>query len=53
VADVLFHEDECVKQCIVEPLYLAGTKNPFVLTDPQASSPNGNGPPYAQNPFLQ
>lgn len=53
VADVLFHEDECVKQCIVEPLYLAGTKNPIVLTDPQASSPNGNGPPYAQNPFLQ
>jgi hypothetical protein len=53
VADVLFHEDECVKQCIVQPLYLANSKTPVVYTEGQAIAPNGKGPPYAQNPFTQ
>jgi peptidoglycan hydrolase-like protein with peptidoglycan-binding domain len=50
VADVLFHEDECISQCIVQPLFQAPGENPVLITETQAESTNG--PPYAQNPFL-
>ncbi len=51
VADVLFHEDECVKECIVQPLYLAPDVDahiPIVLTEAEAESQNG--PPYPPIP---
>jgi hypothetical protein len=50
VADVLFHEDECINQCIVQPIFQAPGENPVLITEGQAEMTNG--PPYAQNPFL-
>lgn len=32
VADVLFRDDGCVKECVVEPLHAAGTSNPILQT---------------------
>jgi len=51
VADVLFHEDQCVKECIVQPLYLApdvDQRIPIVLDESVAE--NQNGPPYPPIP---
>ena len=47
VADVLFKQDQCSNECIVEPLYLNGdttAKNPVILT-PNSSSEIPFGPP--------
>ncbi|NUP11703.1 MAG: hypothetical protein HOW73_37125 [Polyangiaceae bacterium] len=48
VADVLFREDECVKECIVQPLYSNDQNAPVDLTTAQHSTQNG--PPYPPLP---
>jgi hypothetical protein len=51
VADVLFKQDQCSKECIVEPIYLNGdttAKNPVVLTN--SGSQIQFGPPSPQMP---
>jgi hypothetical protein len=48
VADVLFREDECVSECIVEPLKLAPTENPVIFTAAQYGA--NAGPPYPPVP---
>lgn len=50
VADVLFREDECVSECLVEPLYIApaASRQPVIITSAQAESQNG--PPYPAVP---
>jgi hypothetical protein len=49
VADVIFHETECVSECIVEPLYAdAANKTPVILTPAEYGL--NNGPPYPPIP---
>jgi len=51
VADVLFRQDQCSKECIVVPIYdpaSPGAKKPLFITDAQASSTLG--PAYPSMP---
>ncbi|MFO0547822.1 MAG: hypothetical protein U0271_05515 [Polyangiaceae bacterium] len=48
VADVLFREDQCVKECIVQPLRVAPNNDPVVVT--RADAETSNGPAYPQMP---
>ncbi len=42
VADVLFQDNGCIKECVVVPLYQdAGTKTPYVMSETVAGTTNG------------
>ncbi len=49
VADVLFQDNGCIKECVVAPLYQdAAQKTPYVVTE--ASAESNNGPTYPPLP---